>query len=137
MPLDTRVAEMESLARLRDKIRWGKEPNNPSLIAFWLAQENGAHEQQWQQGEQAASEQGKASLLWRRQCYENQFTLLLETLVDELVAPHWRCLCLDNIYRPLQALKQISDTTHSEYQIQRLVRELAIQSRYVRHSLRF
>lgn len=123
MLFDATPETTESHRQLRDKIRWGKEPDNPALIPLWLAQEDDGQE--------------TAPLPWRRQCYENQFILLLETLVDELVAPHWRCLCLDNIYRPLQSLKKISDCPQSDNQIQRLVHELAQQSRYVRHSLRF
>lgn len=114
----------EELIRLRHKIRRGEEPDNPSLICRWLALEN--------------NEQGDDIVLdgWRHR-YEDQFTLLLETFVDELVPAHWRCVCLDNIYRPLLALQQISDSTQSNQQIQRLLRELAIQSHYVRHSLCF
>lgn len=124
MQLHMNVVETENTAQLRSKIRWGKEPDNPLLISRWLAQENEVHERQVSRQE-----------LRRR--YENQFTLLLETLLDELVPAHWRCLCLDNIHRPLQSLKQISDTSDSDAQIQRLARDLAIQSHYVRHSLRF
>lgn len=120
------LVDTDTIAQLRDKIRWGKEPDNPSLISRWLAFENGGR---------GNSAQSEARML--RQQYESQFTLLLETVVDELVVAHWRCLCLDNIYRPLQSLKQISDNVRSDNQIQRLIRELAMQSRYVRHSLHF
>ncbi|MEN0035502.1 MAG: hypothetical protein AAGC78_00485 [Cellvibrio sp.] len=110
------------LAQLRHKIRWGEEPDNPLLITYWLAHEN------------QLAEPSRELL---RQRYESQFILLLETVVDELVIAQWRCLCLDNIYRPLQSLKHISDSARSDNQIQRLIRELAMQSRYVRHSLCF
>ncbi len=110
---------------LRRKIRWGEEPDNPSLIHQWLSQENN-------------DEQHLASSRETlRQRYESQFNLLLEAVVDELVPSHWRCICLDNIYRPLQFLKQISDNKQSEIQIQHLTRELVVQSHYVRHSLCF
>ncbi len=121
LPVHCSVRSME-LAHIRHKIRWGEEPDNPLLIAHWLAEEN--------QGLAPTSDEV-------RQHYESQFTLLLETCVDELVPAHWRCLCLDNIYRPLQSLKQISDNVQSDNQIQRLMRELALQSHYVRHSLCF
>lgn len=122
--MQVHTAGTENLSQLRSKIRWGEEPNNPLLISRWLAQENSAH-------------QAACSREYLRQCYESQFTLLLETLVDELIPAHWRCMCLDNIHRPLQSLKQISDTPQSNSQIQRLARELAVQSHYVRHSLKF
>lgn len=121
LPLTCPVRSME-IADIRHKIRWGEEPDNPLLIANWLAEEN--------RGLEPTCDE-------LRQHYESQFTLLLETFVDELVPAHWRCLCLDNIYRPLQSLKQISDSEQSNNQIQRLMRELAVQSHYVRHSLRF
>lgn len=121
LPLNYPVRSSE-LARIRHKIRRGEEPDNPLLITHWLAEEN------------RGLEPLRAEL---RQRYESQFTLLLETVVDELVPAHWRCLCLDNIYLPLQSLKQISDSVQSDNQIHRLLRELSLHSHYVRHSLRF
>lgn len=113
-----------ALAHIRHKIRWGEEPDNPLLISHWLTRENHAQGQ----------EQEREAL---RQRYESQFSLLMETVVDELVPAHWRCLCLDHIHRPLQSLKRISDSPQSDNHIRRLARELALQSHYVRHSLRF
>ncbi|PUA30192.1 MAG: hypothetical protein B0W54_06675 [Cellvibrio sp. 79] len=110
------------LAHVRHKIRCGEEPDNPLLINHWLTEEN--------QGPESTRDE-------LRQRYESQFTLLLETIIDELVPANWRCICLDNINRPLQSLKQISDSMQSDEQIQYLLRELAVQSHYVRHSLRF
>ncbi|ACE82913.1 hypothetical protein [Cellvibrio japonicus] len=122
MQPQTNPVSHAELVHIRRKIRWGEEPDNSLLISRWLAQEN--------QDLESTREE-------LRQRYKTQFTLLMETIVDELVPAHWRCLCLDNIHRPLQSLKQISDSSQSEGQIRQLTRELAIQSYYVRHSLRF
>ncbi len=75
------AAWLMELTHIRRKIRWGEEPDNPLLISRWLAHENHEHTQQLSQEE-------------LRQGYENQFRLLLETLMDELVPSHWRCKTL-------------------------------------------
>ena len=108
---------------IRDKIRFGHEPDNPTLIPLWLNQESvlcpNIHE----------------PIELHRDHYEKQFRLLLETIVDELVPSHWRQLCLNHIYQPLGALKRIADDKQSEQDLQRLVHELSITSHYVATSL--
>jgi len=111
-----------SLIVLRNKIRFGQEPDNPTLIWFWLDQEN------------IVSSKESSSYEGRRQ-YEAQFRLLLDTVMDDLVAPHWRRTCLDNIYKPLCSLKRLSDSPESEQHLQLLFNEMSIHCRYVEKSL--
>ncbi len=118
-----------ALDELRHKIRWAQEPDNPNLITLWLA------------GERCCESVAQhapcpnCSNAQQRRCYEQQFHLLLETILDELLPAHWRCSCLDLIYQPLQRLKALSNTKASNARLLGLYHELAITSHYVRASL--
>lgn len=107
---------------MREKIRYGQDPDNPALIPLWLDQE-------------AALRPFDLSLEDCRHYYESQFRLLLEAVLDELVPSHWRRLCLDYIYQPLSTLKKLSDGEQSERHIRQLINELSISCRYVEASL--
>lgn len=104
---------------LVNKIRFGTEPDNPLLIKLWL--------------EQMPSQDLAVSQL--REGYCQQFYILLEAVLDELVPRHWRRTCLDNIYLPLSSLKKLSTNSSSERQIQQLLNELTILTKYVEKSL--
>ena len=104
---------------LVNKIRFGTEPDNPMLIKLWL--------------EQTQPEDLSISQL--RESYCLQFHTLLDTVVDELVPQHWRRTCLDNIYLPLSSLKKLATNASSEQQVQQLLQELAVSTRYVEKSL--
>ncbi|MCL9780214.1 hypothetical protein M9194_02060 [Vibrio sp. S4M6] len=111
------------LKLIRDKIRFGQEPDNPTLVSLWLHAEQNELDHH-------------LSTHILRQSYEAQFYLLLEAIVDELVSRQWRCTCLDNIYRPLSCLQKLSNSKASCERIRDLMKELAVTSRYVEHSLR-
>lgn len=67
--------------------------------------------------------------------YESQFRLLMEVVVDEILPPHWRCLCLDQIYKPLFAMRRLATDPNSEAYVRALQQELSITTRYVQASL--
>ena len=107
---------------IRDKIRFGKNPNNPELIPLWLTQES-------------VIQDSVDCLILRRQNYEDQFRLMLETVVDELVPRHWRQLCLEYIYQPLSSLRKISCGEQTENRLRQLLAELSSSCRYVAATL--
>lgn len=111
------------LSRLRKKIRYGEEPDNPDLLSYWF------------QLETTLAEKNFITTDSRRELFENQFALLLDALADELVPRQWRCLCLDNIYRPLGELKRLIRDPRQADRHRALLAELATTSRYVQHSL--
>jgi hypothetical protein len=112
-----------SVRLIRDKIRFGHEPDNPLLISIWLDQEK-------------LFLQELEDIGHRRQYLEQQFRLLLDTIMDELIPSHWRCICLNNIYYPLSSLKKLASDKQSERHIQQLINELSVTSNYVASSLR-
>ncbi|MGB1239151.1 MAG: hypothetical protein ACPG4U_13120 [Pseudomonadales bacterium] len=104
-----------AINNLRQKIRHGSEADNPSLIAMWLSMEE----------LEFARHRG---LRWALYCA--QFRLLLDAFADDLVASHWRALCLDNIYRPLCSLQRQAFCEGRKAHIMRLQYELRITSQY-------
>lgn len=104
---------------LKQKIRYGSEPDNSSLIGSWLDLDTPTSSAK---GAQQAH-------------YESQFRLLLNAVMDELVPKHWRLQCLDHIYRPLMSFKRVAKCTHSEQQLNKLFRELIISCNYPEGSL--
>lgn len=107
---------------LRDKIRYGEEPDNPALIPLWFSIEE--------------SEQSTINpAFFLRSKYESQFYLLLEAVVDELIPAHWRRVCLDNIYKPLSSLQRLARDDDSKKRLSKLLHELSTSCRYVEQSL--
>ncbi len=119
-----------SIKKITSVIRRGEQPNKPELIDLWLELDNCCslfnHQIQFCEC---------CSLERQRQHYEQQFRLLLETVVDEIVASHWRCICLDNVYRPLANIKRLVKNEQSKQELQALFYELSVTSHYVKGSL--
>ena len=107
---------------IRNKIRFAESPNNPELISLWLAQESYIQELI-----------DCINIRW--QYCEEQFYLLLEVVVDEMLPKHWRQHCLNNIYQPLASLKKLSTSQKSEKRLRQLLTELSISCRYVTATL--
>lgn len=105
---------------LHQKIRNAIEPHNPALIREFLS---------------VPPVQTLKSKFLHREYLSAQFQLLIETMADEYLPPHWRCLCLDNIHKPLLALKRLADCEHSKRQVQLLFHELRVTSHYLQPSL--
>lgn len=104
---------------LKQKIRYGSEPDNASLISFWLE-----------------LDLPDSSIKGFQQAhYESQFRLLLNAIMDELVPKHWRLQCLDHIYRPLMSFNRVAKCTCSKQKLNALFRELTINCNYTEASL--
>lgn len=113
------VFASEYVQVLRKKVRSAAEADNPGLITHWLELDLCRH-------------QGFKS---RKEHYERQFRLLLDTIADELLPGHWRCCCLDNINRPLAELSRLSSRSEHQSYINRLQYELNMICHYVSHGL--
>ncbi|MBO1255677.1 hypothetical protein J3L16_08275 [Alteromonas sp. 5E99-2] len=107
---------METLHR---QIRYAENVENPKLFTQLLNCGEGnvcCHQQQWH-------------------FFLNQFHLLLDTLTDESLPPHWRQQCLDHIYKPLFKLRQLARNDQQNYEINQLYYELRVMSDYVKAGL--
>ena len=112
------------LSVLRNKIRFGLEPDNPALIALWLANECDVNSTNKDYRELS-------------KMYEQQFRLLLETIIDELVPAYWRRTCLDYIYRPLSSLQRIAITDEGQALVRKLNYELTVSCQYIEGGLHY
>lgn len=108
-------AQDPAISNLRRKVRDGLEADNPSLIPMWLTMEEVEFAK-------------RQELRWP--LYLAQFKLLLEAFADDLVAMHWRAICLDNIYRPLSGLQRLAFHPHQHDQIRVLQNELRVTSHF-------
>ena len=104
-----------AINNMRHKIRYAQEADNPKLIALWLAMEY------------SLSPATKSSH-WL--LYVTEFHLLLDTLADDLLPNHWRRLCLDNINRPLAALRGMAYSNLNKQQLNQLFYELRTTSHF-------
>lgn len=102
--------------QIEHMVRQAKDPDNHRLINQFLEQKL------------AVEQPTKANL---RNHHLAQFQVLMETLADECLPAHWRCSCLDNIYRPLQALERLADCPQHYQQVLTLTHELRIISHYL------
>lgn len=97
----------------------GTSPDNPLLLRHFLLAEpdNTAHKEH------------------QRAYYHDQFRLLMDTIADDCVPGHWRCICLDHVYLPLQAMQKLADGESCRRQLTRLYAELRIISHYFQASM--
>lgn len=75
------------------RIRWGLTPCTPGTLAYFLAA-----------GNQACAN----GLIEPWELAEHNLRLLLDSATDRLLPWHWRVLCLDWSYRPLQSLESLA-----------------------------
>ena len=101
---------------LQDQIRHGTSPDNPTLISLFLRTcEEHALE--------LAPEQ-------RASVYRRAYRLLLETICDSHVPRHWRCTCLDHIYRPVFALNKLAVSEAELKEVAHCYREVNLLGHY-------
>ncbi len=112
--VDTTIKKVTHLS-LRRKIRHAVEPDNPLLIDQLL---------------KLKPDSWRDTLKENRAHQLTQFRLLMDTITDDYLPPHWRCQCLDYIYRPLHELQKLADCKASKDQILILKNELRIMSHY-------
>ncbi|MEM6709382.1 MAG: hypothetical protein AAF648_11405 [Pseudomonadota bacterium] len=81
---------------LEDLVRFGRHPDSPELLTAYLAEMHSRHDplsaNAWGQGH------GRAH------------RLLLDAICDPLVPEHWRWLCLDHLWLPLDRLLQLASS---------------------------
>ncbi|MEW5009371.1 MAG: hypothetical protein AB1Y36_08825 [Cycloclasticus sp.] len=105
---------------LSRKIRHAEQPNNTLIISDFLSLPP------------LSSLKNKAV---QRAHSVAQFQLLMDTIADEYLPSHWRCQCLDYIYRPLQSLQGLANCQQSRQQLRYLNYELQLMSHYLQAGL--
>ena len=101
---------------LEAAVRYGYRPDDPHLLDLYL-----------KMGAEQANGQSEAV---ERRLHLRLFNTLLDAICDSSVARHWRCLCLDNIYRPLRAMERLARSGEHKDQLRHLRFELSTLSHY-------
>lgn len=94
--------ELLELESIRRKIRRATEPNNPNLLSRFF---------------ELDQIQKNSSPIFQKLHAKRQCTLLLETILDDSLAPQWREHCLNLIHRPLSIFQRLSDTRENNLEI--------------------
>jgi hypothetical protein len=123
------MSKQSSISQVRDFIRYGTYPDSPTLIDDWLAQDRCCLMSR------RSSQCSGCSYQVQREAYEQQFRLLLEAIMDELNPRHWRCTCLNNIFKPLFSLQNLAYTAASKAHVKQLYYELSTTVQYTAASL--
>ncbi len=104
------LSYLENWRGLSLRIRCALEPDEPRLIEHYLAE-----------GRYLA----RFTATPRPMIAETTFGLLIDTARDTALPWHWRCLCLDQAWRPLRDLQAIASTPARRQRWQTCVHQLA------------
>ena len=105
-----RVREIE-----RD-IRWGRLPDRPDILYQYLLDC------------EATAMTLENSIA--RDLFRQLVDLLVEVICDASVPYHWRCLCLDNIYRPMACLRKRAGTPIEQIELNKKTYEINVLAGY-------
>ncbi|RMQ43641.1 FagA protein [Pseudomonas cichorii] len=101
---------LENWRGLSLRIRCALEPDEPRLIDHYLAE-----------GRYLARFTATPQTL----IAETTFRLLMDTARDTVLPWHWRCLCLDQAWRPLRDVKALATTPARQQRWQACAHQLA------------
>ena len=97
-------------------IRWGRAPNSPEILYGYLSDCEAAA---------GIVEEFAAKELVRR-----LIDLLVEVICDTSTPYHWRCLCLDNLHRPMRYLHENVRTPKESSELSRKMHEISALAAY-------
>jgi hypothetical protein len=101
---------LEHWRALSLRIRCALDPDEPRLIEHYLAE-----------GRYLARFTATPKSL----ICESTFRLLIDTASDTALPWHWRCLCLDQAWRPLRDMQSLAETAAQQQRVQAFARRLA------------
>ncbi|RMO89341.1 hypothetical protein ALQ32_03882 [Pseudomonas syringae pv. tagetis] len=104
------LSYLENWRALSLRIRCALESDEPRLIEHYLAE-----------GRYLARFTATPPLMLA----ETTFRLLMDTARDTALPWHWRCLCLDQVWRPLRDLQAIAVTPDRRQRWQACAQQLA------------
>ena len=97
-------------------IRWGKAPDNPEILYGYLSR--------CEKFAENAKQPEAVRLL------ERVIELLTDVICDTCVPRQWRCLCLDNLYRPLESLHRMAVSQEDRRRLNKKIYEINALTRF-------
>lgn len=101
---------LENWRALSLRIRCALDPDEPRLIEHYLAE-----------GRYLARFTATPKSL----ICESTFRLLIDTASDTALPWHWRCLCLDQAWRPLRDMQALAESAAQQQRVQAFAQRLA------------
>jgi hypothetical protein len=101
---------LENWRALSLQIRCALDPDEPRLIEHYLAE-----------GRYLARFTATPKSL----ICESTFRLLIDTASDTALPWHWRCLCLDQAWRPLRDMQALAESAAQQQRVQAFAQRLA------------
>ena len=101
---------------LQRAVRTGSEPDRPELLYAYL-----------RICDEAVPDLPQSLQLLR---YEAVCDVLLEAICDDLVPHHWRVTCLDNLPKPLLALRSLASSRKAKRRVDRYLAATRTLSHY-------
>ncbi len=98
-------------------VRYGEEPDNPSLLNRYILLSEEKAEQ-------------IINVVQKRGLYYRVVNVLLDAICDTYIDGHWRSLCFENISRPLFAIQRLVTSFHSEQQLMQCRKEVQLMAGY-------
>ncbi|HEX8589398.1 FagA protein [Pseudomonas sp.] len=101
---------LENWRALSLRIRCALDPDEPRVIEHYLAE-----------GRYLARFTATPKSL----ICESTFRLLIDTASDTALPWHWRCLCLDQAWRPLRDMQALAESAAQQQRVQAFAQRLA------------
>ena len=115
-PVSVNANRKDHVREIERDIRWGRLPDRPDILYQYLLD---------CEADAMALENSVAKDLFRQ-----LVDLLVEVICDVCVPYHWRCLCLDNIYRPMACLRKRAGTPIERLELSRKTHEINVLAGY-------
>jgi hypothetical protein len=106
----------DSIFKAEQNIRWGLLPDRPDILYKYLTD-----------CEALASAFDK---LDAKGLFERTIDTLVEVICDPCVPLHWRCLCLDNLYRPIGCLRRVQVSDDSRRKLNKKMHDINMLAKY-------
>ena len=115
-PASVNANRKDRVREIERDIRWGRLPDRPDILYQYLLD---------CEADAMTLENSIAKDLFRQ-----LVDLFLEVICDACVPYHWRCLCLDNIYRPMACLRKRAGTPIERLELSRKTHEINVLAGY-------
>ena len=106
----------DSVFETEHNVRWGRLPDRPDILYNYLSDCEAVA---------LSFDESNAKRL-----LERAIDTFVEVICDPSVPYHWRCLCLDNLYRPISRLRRIEVSDDAFKRLNKKMRDINVLTKY-------